>query len=108
ALEGVVQGDLEAMVGQSLDQEGKVLHGAETRVDGGMASLGRADGPRTAGVADAGVEAVVPPLATGPANGMDGRQVEDVEAHGRHAGDPFGGGRQASFRAREQLVPGTD
>ena len=65
-----------------------------------------ADGPRAAGVVGPGVERVVAALAGGVADGVDRREVHDVEAHGRHRGEACDGAPEAALRAREQLVPG--
>ena len=50
------------------------------------AAFGRADCPGAAFVVGAGDGGVVGALAEGGADGMDGRQVEDVEAHGGDLG----------------------
>ena len=80
----------------------------ETRVDGGMAAFTAPDGPRAAGVVRAGAQGVVPALAEGAADRMDGRQVEHVETHGRHRRDPPRRAGQPTVRPWEQLVPAAD
>ena len=52
-----------------------------------MAAFGCADGPGTAYVVGFGSDGVVPALAEGEADGVDGGQVQDVEAHGGDLGD---------------------
>ena len=82
-----------------------------------MAALGGADRPGGADVVGACVEGVVGALAEGGADGMDRREVDDVEAHRGDGGQPVGGGAQGAadggavrcgaraFGAREELVP---
>ncbi len=90
----------------------EVLQGPELRMDGRVAALLAADRPRASGIAGRGRERVVASLAKGAADGMDGRQVHDIEAHGRDAlqltlGVLEGGVQPvAARRAREHLVPG--
>jgi len=55
-------------------------------VDGGVAAFGGADRPWTAFVAGGGGYGVVWAFAEGCADGMDGRHVDDVEAHGGDLG----------------------
>ncbi len=107
ALEGVIESDLHVVVAGGLDQVLEVVDGAQAGLDGGVAALGAADGPRTARVVGTGLERVVGPLAVADADGVDGREIEDVEAHGCHPGDAVvGGGPQAALGAGEELVPG--
>ena len=85
-----------------------------------MAAVGGADAVGGAGVAGTRRQGVVAALAVGQADGGDGREVEDVEAHGRDAVQALGGGAQRprvpgavladprAQRAREDLVPGAD
>src|SRR5882672_3920984 len=67
-------------------------------MDGGVAALGAADGPRAARLAGRGRQRVVAAFAVRAADGMDRRQVDDVEAHG---------GRAVELRLRvlERAVP---
>ena len=93
ALEGVVERHLEAEVARLGDEAPEVVERAELGGDGGVAAVGRADGPRAAGIVGAGVERVVRALAGGDADRVDRRQVDDVEPH-------LGDGRQSLGRAR--------
>jgi len=77
-------------------------------MDGGVAALGRADGPRAAGVAGLGDQRVVPALAVGRADRVDGRQVDHVEAHVGRGGQALGGADEAALGPGEQLVPGAE
>src|SRR5205823_8941384 len=85
------------------------------RVDCLVPSLRRADGPGTAGVVRAGVQGVVGPLAKAPANGMNRRQIDDVETHGRDVRQPPGTILEGSVLSRlecagtgKNLVPGAE
>ena len=84
-----------------------------------VAALGRADRPGRADVVGPGDQGVVAPLAVDPADRVDRRQVDHVEAHRRHLRQPLrGGGEGARARrgvpgrrhrplgAGEELVPG--
>ena len=110
ALERDVERHVDALAGGRRDQAAEVGQGSEGGIHRLVAALLRADGPRAPGLArPRGL--VVGALAMGVADGMDGRQVQDVEAH---AGDlrqqtldvleraMFAGG---AGRTREQLVP---
>ena len=122
ALEGDVERDIDLLLRSGLDQVLKVRERAEPFVDRLVAAFLRPDGPRAAWLAWLG-RPVVRALAVRAADGVDGRQVEDVEAH---AGDvwqqtfdvfecslPAGLWRcavraPAACRAWEQLVPGAE
>ena len=80
-----------------------------------MAAFRRADGPRAADVVGAGGQRVVLALAVDPADGVNRREVQHIEAHGGDARQPglavleravLAGNRAA--RAREHLVPGAE
>ena len=88
ALQGVVERDLHAERPAPVHQGHEVVLGAQVGVDGGVAALGRADGPRAADVVGPGVEGVVAALAGGGADGVDRREVDHVEAHGGHGRQP--------------------
>src|SRR5690349_11075181 len=73
----------------------------------------RADRPRAAGVVGPGFEGVVRALAVRLADGVDRRQVDDVEAHLGDGGETFHRGAERpaprpyrALGAREELVPG--
>ena len=100
---------------RGLHEAPEVLERAELRMDRGVAALGAADGPGAARIAGPGGQRVVRALARGAADGMDGRQVDDVEAHAPDLGEPLdavGEGAVAAgdpaLGAREQLVPGRE
>src|SRR5207248_11053507 len=97
--------DLEADLLRVGDDALELLNGAEPRVDRVVAAFFGADRPRAAGIAALRSQRVVPPFAVRLADGMDRREVHDVEAellelrqHRPHAGE-------AAPRAREELVP---
>ena len=83
-----------------------------------MTTVGGTDAVGGAGVAGTGRQGVVAALAVGQADGGDGREVEDVEAHGRDAVQSLGRAAQRprvpgtvlagprAQRAREDLIPG--
>ena len=75
------------LVARGGDEVIEVGEGAELRVDGFVAAFGRADGPGTAIVVGIGGGGVIGALAKGAAYGVDGRHVEDVEAHGGDFGE---------------------
>src|SRR5262249_1637749 len=113
ALEGDVQGDLDVVLAGPGEETLEVVEGAELGVDGLVAALLGADGPGAADVAGLGGDDVVLALAELAADGVDGRQVEDVEAQRGDVGqaglDVLEGAVAARLRgagAREQLVPG--
>ena len=66
-----------------------------------MAAFRRPDGVGTAGVARGGAQCIVAPLTVGVSDGMDGWEIDDVEAE---AGD-FGQARDAIV---ESAVPARD
>ena len=74
-------------------------------MDGGMATVTAADGPRATRVVITCDERVVGALSVGASDGMDRRDVEHVKAHGGHLGGPGRGPLQPAERARKQLVP---
>ena len=87
ALEGDVEGELHVVLLRGGYEVVEVVQGAKFRVDGFMAAFyaGRgfgADSPGAAVVAFKGGGGIVLAFAEGGADGMDGRQIEDVEAHG--------------------------
>src|SRR5918997_2991435 len=80
-------------------------------MDGGVAAGLAPNGPRNPHVAGFGSERVVLALAVGLPDGVDRRQVNDVEAHVGDAGEVLGRGLEGPVRsaaaggAREELVP---
>ena len=92
-----------------VDEEVEVLDRAQAGLDGGVAAFVAADRPRAAGVVWLRVERVVATLSEGVADGVDRREVEDVEAHRRDGGEPVGGCfPEAALGPGEQLVPGAE
>ena len=79
-----------------------------------VAALGRADGVGAARIVRRRRQRVVLALAVGPADRVDRREVEHVEAHVADVGQLArsrrrrcrGGSGSSVMRAREQLVPG--
>ena len=119
-LQRQVERDLHAEVGRLLHEGGEVLLGAEVRVDGVVTAVGRADRPRRADVVRAGGQRVVGALAVRRPDRVDRRQVDDVEAHRGHRGQPLGGGLEGAgaqdavrvlrgaLGAGEELVPAAE
>ena len=104
-LEGEVERDLEPEGTCGGDEPVEVVDRPQLAVHRGVAAVGRADGPRAAGILGPRPEAVVGSLAVRAADRVDRRQVHDVEAE---LGEP----RQRRFdalqpaeRAGKQLVP---
>ena len=119
ALEGQVEGDLQAEASGALDEAVEVSEVAELGVDGVMATLGGADGVGGTRVAGSGFQGVVLALSVRRADRVDRGQVDDVKAHAcdtrqivrcprERAGDPRAVGvLEGPRRAREDLVPCT-
>ena len=80
------------------DQAAEVVERAELRQDRGVAAFVGADRPRAADVVGLGDERVVAALALDPADRVDRREVQDVEAE---PGDV----RQARLDVLEGAVP---
>src|SRR5206468_6917566 len=74
-LEGDVERHLEPMAASRLQEVMEIVEGAELRMNGAVAALGRADRPRAARIAGRRRELVVAALAKGAPDGMDRRQV---------------------------------
>ncbi len=113
ALEGDVQGELHAVFARGGGEVLEIGEGAELRMDGLVAAFGGADGPGAAVIAFGGDDVVVGAFAEGVADGVDGRQVEDVEAHGGDLGQQGFDIAQGAVAAgvgrggaRKELVPG--
>ena len=107
ALDGEVEGDLEAQLPGIGDERVEVVDRAEVGVDGGVAAGVGADRPGAAGIVGTGGEAVVRALAVGPADRVHRREVEHVEAQLGDGGQPAAHPGEAAPRPGEQLVPGT-
>ncbi len=114
ALKSYVEGHLHSLLVRRAQQMLKVLHGAESRVDGLVPAFFRADRPRAAGLVGSGLCRVVRAFAMRPADRMDWRKVEDVEPHLRDVRQPLlhiaerPMLRRIPRRARKQLVPGAE
>jgi hypothetical protein len=89
---GALKGDVEVeVVGAGGVEEGvEVGEGAEGGKDCGVAAFCGAYCPGAAYVVGFGGGGVVAALVEGSADGVDGREVEDVEAHGGGLGDARG------------------
>ncbi len=96
----------------------EVLDGPEVGVDGVVPAVLAADRPRGADVVGGRGEGVVGALAVDLADGVDRRQVDDVEAHLGHGLEALGGRPEGAaddlaglvvevgaLGAREELVP---
>ena len=115
ALDREVERDLHPEALRGLHEATEVLERAELRMHRGVAALGAADGPGAARIAGAGRQRVVRALARGAADRMDGRQVDDIEAHAPDRGEPVDAvvegavaAGDPALRAREHLVPGRE
>ena len=113
ALDREVERDLEAVRVRRLDQPVEIVERAELRMERVVAALRAADRIGAAGIVRPGRQRVVAALAVLPADRVDRREVEHVEAHALDVGqapDHVVEGavpvRIAALRAREQLVPG--
>ena len=108
ALEGDVEGDLEAVAPGGADEDVEVVEGAEVGVDRVVAAVGRADGVGAARVVGPGVQGVVAALARGRADRVDRGEVDDVEAHACDRLEPLRGGAQRAGvpAAALLVVPG--
>ncbi|KAI3480411.1 hypothetical protein L1887_57425 [Cichorium endivia] len=112
ALDGEVEGDLQAMLGGGGHQAAEVLAATQLRVDRVVAAVRAADGVGAAGIVRPGLQGIVAALAELAADGVDRREIEDVEAHvadHRQACVNIVEGAVAAGivgdRARKQLVP---
>src|SRR5690606_39605248 len=81
ALNRKVQCDLHAVLTRRLDQYSKILQGAQLGVYGFVPTLFGANGVRAARIIRACLQAVVATLAVLPADGVNGRKVQNVETH---------------------------
>ena len=108
ALERIVERHLQPEVPGLPAEAAEVLDGAQLGCDGGVPALGRADGPRAAGIVGPGAERVVGTLALGDADRVDRRQVDDVEPHVGHGAQALHRAVEAPLAAGEQFVPGPE
>src|SRR6202044_2246235 len=81
ALEGDVESNLHAELARRGHQVPEILERTELPQNFLVAARGGADGPGTADVAGLRFERVVRPLAVDAPDRLDGREVDDVEAH---------------------------
>ncbi len=88
ALQREVQRHLQTLLPGLPDEPGEVLQRAQRRVHGVVPALRGADRPRHADVLGGGVEGVVAALAERAADGMDRREIHDVETHRRDLRQP--------------------
>ena len=84
-----IKREFQATLGRRPNQVAEILRRAQFRVNGLVPSLRRSDSPGAAGVTRASYGRVVPSLAKTPANRVNRRQVEDIEAHGSYVRQPF-------------------
>ena len=118
-LQGQIERYLEPQFVGASREVAELAQRAEVGVDPVVAAVRRADRVRAARVAGLRHERVVAALAMRGSNGMDGRQIHDVEAHRGDRGQAFGrrskGARRPLARAlvesrplgaRKDLVPG--
>ena len=120
-LQREVERDLEAELAGPRDERVEVLERAEVGVDRVVAALGAADRPRRARCRPGrGSRVLLRPLRLTPADRVDRRQVDDVEAHRGDGVEALGGGARrcrttdlarrrvdvGALGAREELVPG--
>src|SRR6516164_1234863 len=80
ALDREIERDLHAMAGAGRDQPAEIVERAQFGMDRVMSALDRADRVGAAGIAGLGAELVVAALAIDAPDGMDRRQVKDIEA----------------------------
>ncbi len=90
---------------EGVEQIGEVTECPQAGVDGRVATGARADGPRAPGILGRGRQGVVAALSKLRADGVDRRQVEHVEAHGRQIRHPPRRAPKAAVAAGKQLVP---
>ena len=106
-----VDRDLQPVLARRRHQRVEILQRAELGVDRVHAALGRADGVGRADIVGLGLQRVVLALAVGPADRVDRREVEHVEAQVLHVGQvvdhvPEGAVPPAGpQRAGKELVP---
>ena len=100
------------MLGCRRDETSEILERAELGMDRIMAAGFRTDRVGASGIVLLGLETVVPALAMGFADRVDGRQVEDIEAHvpdrrkpGDHVVERAVAMDIPALRTGEQLVP---
>ena len=112
ALDREIERDLDPLPGSGVAEPAEILERAELRVDRVVPAFVRADRVGAARVVGQRRQRVVAPLAVDPADRMDRREIEHVEAHRadrRQARDHVGkravAVRIAALATREDLVP---
>jgi hypothetical protein len=112
ALDREVERDLQTVRLRRLDQPGEILERSQLGMDGVVPAFRRADRIGAARIVGRRRQRVVLALAVGPADRMDGRKIENVEAHLLDVGEPGDHVVEravplgiAGLRARHQLVP---
>src|SRR5439155_13149606 len=88
ALNGQIDCDLDAERPCGLEEAPEILERAELGMDRRMPALRPPDGPRASRIRGPCRPCIVRTLAVGPAEGVYGRQVYDVEAHALDVGKP--------------------
>ena len=116
-LQREVECDLEAEILRLLHEAVERVEISQIRVDRVMAASGRTDRPWGSWLLGPGVEGVVLALLERAADGVDGRQIDDVETHGSGGLETFVGGIECAgvpvsvlilmgaLAAREEFVP---
>ena len=84
ALERNIEGNVDAGFTRLPDEAFEILQSAQLRQDVLVPALDGTDGPRAADVFVTRREGIVGALAVNPADRMDGRQVQHVEAQLGH------------------------
>jgi len=83
----------------SRQQSLEIFERAQTSVDGFVPAFARPDGPGAANVLGSSGFSVVLSLAISPANGVNGRQVENIKSHPGHVIQSLGAVLQSSLPA---------
>ncbi len=81
AVDGEVERDFQAAFFGLFQQPDEIVQGAQFWLDLAMPARGSADGPRAAHIVGMGGERVVFALSGSDADGMDGREINHIEAH---------------------------
>src|SRR5262249_21392445 len=88
ALKSDVEGDFNAVFLCRCDESAEILERAKLRMNGFVTALLSADGPGASDIVWRRIYGVVFAFAKRPADRMNRRQIEDVEAHCRDIGQP--------------------
>ena len=105
ALDREVERDLDVQLFRRCNEALELLERAELRVDCVVSALFRADRPRATRVLRPSFESVVAAFAIRASDGVNRREIDDVEAVLRKRRQQGAHTFEASPRAREELVP---